>query len=107
MKITITREKIRFYLKLALVFILLNMIGSLITEPGILLQRGVNHIWCLLFVVPLHYIFLEYTIPSVKLTVRSILTCLLLIFIHLLLYSFGLYGWRKLGVLMHLFTPTK
>lgn len=107
MKITVTKEKTRFYLKLALVFFLLNMIGSLITEPGISLQRGVNHIWCLLFVVPLHYILLEYTIPSIKLTVRSILYGLLLIILHLLFYSFGLYAWRELGLLTGLYTSTR
>lgn len=107
MKIIVTKEKTRLYLKLTLAFFLLNMTSSLITEPGIALQRGVNHIWCLLFVVPLHYIFFEYTIPSVKLSIKSILTGLLLIIIHLLLYSFGLYGWRELGILLHLYTPTK
>ncbi|HMU47378.1 MAG TPA: histidine kinase [Chitinophagaceae bacterium] len=107
MSIVFTKEKIKFYLKLALAFFLLNMIGSLITEPEILLQRAVNHTWCLLFVVGLHYIFLEYTIPSIKLTLKSILRALLLILIHLLLYSLGLYGWRELGVLLHLYTPTR
>lgn len=107
MKITLTKEKIRFYLKLALAFFLLNMIGSVITEPEIALQRGVNHIWCLMFVAPLHYIFLEYTIPSIKLSLKGILTGLLLIIIHLMLYSFGLYGWRELGVLLHIYTPTQ
>ena len=107
MKISVTKEKTRFYLKLALAFFLLNMIGSLITEPEILLQRGVNHLWCLLFVVPLHYIFLEYTIPSIKLSLKSILAGLLRIFIHLMLYSFGLYGWRELGSVLHLYTPTR
>jgi two-component system LytT family sensor kinase len=107
MKLTITKQKTRLYLRLTLAFFLLNMIGSLITEPEMFFKRGVNHIWCLLFAVPLHYIFLEYTIPSIKLTVRSILTGLLLIFIHSLLYSFGLYGWRELGVLMYFYTPTQ
>lgn len=107
MKITFTKEKTRLYLWMSLAFFLLNMIGSLITEPEIFFKRGVNHIWCLLFVVPLHYIFLEYTIPSIKLTVRGILTGLLLIFIHSIFYSFGLYGWRELGVLLKLYTPTQ
>lgn len=107
MKMTVTKEKIRFYLKLALAFLLLNMLGSLFTEPEILLQRSVNHIWCLLFVVPLHYVFLEYTIPSIRLSLKTILIGLLLIFIHAMLYSFGLYGWRELGILLHLYTPTR
>lgn len=107
MKRTITKEKIQFYLKLTLAFFLLNMIGSLITEPEIFLQRGVNHTWCLWFVVPLHYVFLEYTLPSIKLSLKSILTGLLFIALHLMLYSFGLYGWRELGILIHLYTPTQ
>ena len=107
MKISVTREKISFYLKLTLAFFLLNMLGSLLTEPTILWRRAINHAWCLLFVAPLHYLFLEYTLPSFRLSVRSILTGLLLIVGHLLLYSFGLYAWRELGVLMQFYTPTR
>lgn len=107
MKKIVTKEKIRFYLKLALAFLLLNMIGSLISEPEIFFQRGINHIWCLVFVVPLHYIFLEYTLPSINLSLKSILKGLLFIFIHLMLYSFGLFGWRELGVAIHIYTPTQ
>ncbi len=107
MKKIITKEKIKLYLRLALAFFLLNMIASLITEPDIFLQRGINHIWCLLFIVPLHYIFLEYTLSTIKLSLKTILTGLLLIVLHLLLYSFGLYGWRELGVLLHIYTPTQ
>lgn len=107
MKITVTKEKIKFYLYLALAFFLLNMLGSLFTEPEVLLQRGLNHIWCLLLVVPLHYVFLEYTLPSIRLTVKSIMLGLLLIVVHLLLYSFGLYGWRELGMLIGLYTPLR
>jgi len=105
MKRILTKEKTRLYLWLSLVFLLLNIIGSIITEPEILFRRTVNHIWCLLFVVPLHYIFLEYTLSSLKLSVKSILRGLLFIFIHLMLYSFGLFGWREFGVQLQLYTP--
>jgi two-component system, LytTR family, sensor kinase len=107
MKLILTKEKIRLYLYLSLAFLLLNIISSIITEPEILFRRTFNHIWCLLFVVPLHYIFLEYTLSSLRLSVKSIVKGLLFIFIHFMLYSFGLYGWRELGVQLHLYTPTQ
>lgn len=107
MKTILTKEKIRLYLWLSLAFLLLNIIGSIITEPEIVFQRTINHIWCLLFVVPLHYIFLEYTLSSLRLSVKSIVRGLLFIFIHLMLYSFGLYNWRELGVQLQLYTPTQ
>lgn len=107
MKIVVTKSKSKFYLKLAVAFFLLNMLPSLITEPGILFQRAVNHVWLLMYLLGFHYVFFEYTLPSIKLTVKSILTGLLLIIVHLLFYSVGLYGWRELGILLHLYTSTR
>jgi sensor histidine kinase YesM len=107
MKIIAKKEKIRLYLRLALAFLLLNIIVSIITEPEVVVQRTVNHIWCLLYVVVFHYIFLEYTLPGIKLSLKSILIGLLLIFLHLMFYSFGLYGWREFGILLHIYTSLK
>lgn len=107
LKTTRSQENIQFYGKLALAFFLLNMTVSLLTEPGIFFQRATNHIWCLLYVTGLHYLLLEYILRRIKATPTSILIFLLLLCFQFLLYSFGLYGWRELGILIHLYTPTR
>ncbi len=101
MKLLIEKRKIKFYVKLATAFFILNLIGSLISTPETFLKRVPNHFWLIIFLLPLNFILFEYTIPYIKLSFKRILLGLLLIWIHLMLYSFGLYGWRNLGIHLH------
>lgn len=98
MKILIDRVKLKFYIWVAVAFLLLNMLGSYIDTPETFPKRVVNHIWLILFLVPLNFILFEYTLPFIKLSFKRILIGLLLIWIHLMFYSFGLYGWRNMGM---------
>lgn len=103
MKLLIDKEKVKFYVRLAVAFFILNIIGSLIQNPETFPKRVVNHIWLILFLLPLNFILFEYTIPFIKLSWKKILAGLLFLWIHLMMYSFGLYGWRNLGIQLHIY----
>ena len=103
MNLKIDKGKVTFYVKLAVAFFLLNIIGSLIDDPVTFPKRVVNHFWLIVFLLPLNLILFEYTIPFIKLSWRRILAGLLFIWIHMMLYSFGLYGWRNLGIQLHIY----
>jgi hypothetical protein len=103
MKLVIEKEKVKFYVKLAIAFFILNFIGSLIVNPDTFFKRLVNHTWLIIFLLPLNFILFEYTIPFFRLSWKRIFAGLLLIWIHLMLYSFGLYGWRNLGIQLHIY----
>ena len=91
-------EKFKLYLWLAVAFLLLHLLISFISTPETFPKRIVNHIWLIVFLVPLNYLLFEYTIPFIKLSFTRILLGLFLIWIHLMLYSFGLYAWRNAGI---------
>ncbi len=99
----IDSKKIRLYLKLAAAFLLLNMIGNLISDPGTFLKRIVNNIWLISYLLVFNFILFEYTLPFIKLRWERLLAGAVLLWIHLLFYSFGLYAWRNLGVNLHLY----
>jgi two-component system LytT family sensor kinase len=103
MNLKVDKVKVKFYVKLAVAFFILNIIGSLIENPETFPKRVVNHIWLIIFLLPLNFILFEYTIPFIKLSWQRILAGLLLIWIHMMLYSFGLYGWRNLGIQLHIY----
>jgi two-component system, LytTR family, sensor kinase len=102
-KTLVDSGKIKFYVQLAVGFLLLQLFISLITTTDTFPKRVVNNIWLIIFLLPLNFILFEYTIPFIKLSWKRILIGLLLIWIHLMLYSFGLYGWRNLGVQLHVY----
>jgi two-component system, LytTR family, sensor kinase len=107
MKFLFNKQRFIFYIKLAVAFLLLNLVGTLIDTPETFGKRIVNHIWLIIFLVPLNYILFEHTIPSIKLNFKRILVGLILIWIHVMFYSFGLYGWRNLGIYLGIYFDLK
>ncbi len=103
MKILIDKRKVEFYVKLAVAFFILNLIGSLITTPETFPKRIVNHTWLILYLLPLNFNLFEYSIPFIKLNFKRILLGLVFLWIHLMLYSFGLYAWRNSGIQLHIY----
>jgi two-component system, LytTR family, sensor kinase len=103
MGLVIDRKKIRFYLQLAAGFLLLNMIGNIISEPETYFERIVNNIWLISYLIVFNFILFEYTLPFIKLRWKRLIAGALMLWIHLLFYSFGLYAWRNLGVKLHIY----
>jgi two-component system, LytTR family, sensor kinase len=101
---TIAIKQYRLYLWLSIAWILLHLLGNLATHPEIAIQRSVNIAWLIWPQAALHFILFEYTIPYIKLSWKRILAGIFLIVLHLMLYSFGLYAWRALGIGLRLYT---
>ena len=79
--------------------------------PGRLLPVLFNNLWADIFVTVLNFILYEYTVPFVlrkrKFLIYNILPGILLFFLHMMFYSYGLYAWRALGIQLHIYTPLK
>ena len=103
MNTLIDKGKVKFYVRLAVAFFILNIIGSLIENPETFPKRVVNHFWLIILLLPLNYILFEFTIPFIKLSWKRILAGLLLIWIHMMIYSFGLHAWRNFGIQLHIY----
>ena len=67
-----------------------------------------NNIWAVIYVITFNFILFEYTIPFVlrkrKIIIYNILLGILVLWIHLILYSYGSYAWRLLGLELHVYT---
>jgi hypothetical protein len=111
MKQSFDIKKLKLYLLLGLGFLMFRLISDLITDFETFLPRIFNNIWLVVYVTALNFILFEYTVPFIGKKRTSVLFNILiaipLIWVHLLLYSYGLYGWRELGIWLHLFTPLK
>jgi sensor histidine kinase YesM len=107
MKALVSSEKYRFYLWVGIAWLSLWLFSSLVSYPETFFKRALNEIWKAGYVMALNIILLEYTIPFIKLTWQRILIGLLLIFAHLMMYSFGLYAWIYGGTQLHIYTAFK
>jgi two-component system, LytTR family, sensor kinase len=98
MKISINSGRFKLYLWIGAAYLLLWLFRDLVTYPETFLKRVVNNIWLVAYLVVMNFVFFEYTLPFIKLTWKRILIAPFLIWAHLMLYSFGFYAWRYIGI---------
>jgi sensor histidine kinase YesM len=107
MNVAIDRKRFIFYTWIGLVFLLIWLFADLVNYPESFLTRSLNEIWRALYIIFLNFLFFEFTLPFIKFTWKRILIGLFLLWAHVMLYSFGLYAWRYLGIQLHIYTPIK
>ena len=108
MKAVIDKKLVKFYVWVALAYATLWLLSNLSTFPGTFLQAVGNNIWRAGYLIVVNFIFLEYTVPFVirkrKYIIYNILLAIPALWVHCLLWSYGMYAWRLLGIQLHIFT---
>jgi two-component system, LytTR family, sensor kinase len=107
MKIPLDRKHTRFYTFAGLAYLSLHILSVAANYPGEFVPRSLNYFWNTVYVTVINFILFEYTIPFFKPTLKKILLGIFLIWIHLMLYSYGLYVWRAIGIGLHIYTALK
>jgi LytS/YehU family sensor histidine kinase len=111
MKKSIDKKLVQFYLWVGVGYFFLGLFTILGKYPGKFFAPVFNNIWGVVYVIVLNFIFFEYSIPFVlkkrKTIIYNILLGILLLFVHLMLYSYGSYVWRLLGIQLHIYTALK
>jgi len=102
---------VKFYLWVGLGYVLLGIITMTSDYPDHLASIVFNNLWAIVYVITLNFILFEYTVPFVikkrKTVISNILLGILLLWVHLMFYSYGSYAWRMLGIQMHVYTALK
>lgn len=102
MKISANLKRISFYLLVGLAYLLLWVFSEIVNNPETFLERAGNNIWRAVYVTIINFILFEYSIPYISRKRRSvlynILTAIPIISVHIILYSWGLYAWRLIGI---------
>ncbi|MEO6454492.1 MAG: histidine kinase [Ginsengibacter sp.] len=102
---------VKFYLWLGSGYFFLGLFNTLASYPNRFFSVVFNNIWGTVYLIPLNFILFEYTIPFVlkkrKAIIYNTLFGLLLSFLHLMLYSYGSYAWRLLGIQLHVYTALR
>jgi len=73
------------------------------------LQALLNNLWRLVYVIVANFVFLEYVVPFVlkkrRFVIVNILLGIVLLWVFMMIWSYGLYLWRTLGVLLGIYVP--
>lgn len=105
MKLSIERERVKLFVYIGLAYLALWLFGDLMSNPQTFPKKVVNNIWLIAYLVVLNFILFEFVLPFIRLNWKRILAGLFLLWALLMLYSFGLYGWRALGIGIGIYFP--
>src|ERR1044072_967170 len=105
MAFSLNIRQVKFYLWLGLAYATVWFLGNLSAFPGTFLQAVGNNLWRVIYVLPINFIFFEFTVPFVlrkrRYIVYNIPLGLFALWVHCMLWSYGLYAWRLLGMQLH------
>lgn len=107
MKLSVDRERVRVYLWIAAAFLALNLFSDLTQHPDSFFKRVWNNIWLISYLTVLNYLLYEVAIPAFRLTFRRVLLAVVVFFAFMMLFSFGIYGWRAFGIGIGLYFPLR
>ncbi len=103
MKISVDIKQVRFYAVVGFAYLLMWMLSVRIQRPPEeFVARSINYVWAIAYITMLNFIFFEWVLRYAS--VKKLLQTILLLFAMLMLYSFGLYAWRFVGLQLHIYT---
>jgi len=108
MKFSFDSKLIKFYLWVALAYAALWVMGNIHTFPISFWRAVGNNVWRVIYVTVVNFIFLEYTGPFIirkrRFLIYNIVLGAIILWIFCIIWSYGLYSWRLLGVNLHIYT---
>ena len=108
MKFPFDSKLVKFYLWVAFAYATLWVMGSVHKFPVTFWQAAGNNVWRVIYVTVINFIFLEYTGPFIvrkrRFLILNIVLGAILVWIYCIIWSYGLYSWRLLGINLHIYT---
>lgn len=108
---SIDRKLLKFYLWVGVGYFFMGFFNTITQHPDRFFPAVFNNLWALIYLIPVNFIFFEYTVPFVlrkrKVIIYNILLGIFLFWVHMMLWSYGSYVWRLLGIQLHIYTALK
>jgi hypothetical protein len=102
MKLGIDHERFKVYGKVGAILLGLMIFGDLVAGQSFF-TTVINKIWLVSYLVVLNYILYERIVPLFKFTWKRVLVTPVVLFVLLMLYSFGFYAWRSIGLGLNIY----
>ncbi len=98
-----------FYCWIGLTYLFLWVWHDLSSFEVTFLQAALNNVWRAVYVVVVNFIFFEYALSFIvrkrPYVIYNIFLGVILLFVFMIIWSYGLYTWRSLGVNLTIYTP--
>ena len=98
------RKRIILFVKIGVAYVLLRAFGELFSNTDQYISQFFNHCWLIIYLIALNYLFFERFLKHMKFSFKGIIKSIGIIFIYLMLASYGLYAWMSLGIGIMVYT---
>ena len=89
----------------------MGLITTIHKYPDRFFASVFNNLWGIIYIIPINFIFFEYTVPFVlkkrRVIIFSIFLGIFLLWIYMMFWSYGSYLWRLLGIQAHSYTALR
>src|SRR5258705_10690517 len=111
MNISIDSKKTKFYAWLGLGYFFLGVVTIIGKYPDLFFSVVFNNAWSVVYLIVVNFMLFEYSVPFVlkkrNSIIYNILLGILLAWVYMMLYSYGSYVWRQLGIQLHIYTALR
>lgn len=111
MQKSIDKATIKFYLWVGVFYFFLGLLSNAENYADHFFATVFNNIWAVMYVIAINFILFERVVPFVlkkrEYVIQNIFLAGLLLFVFILVYSFGSYIWRGIGIGLHIYTPLR
>lgn len=101
-------KRFTFYLWLGLPFMFLWVWHDLSNFDATFLQVLLNNCWRTVYIIIVNFVFFEYALAFILMKRRyiiyNIVLGIVLLFVFMIIWSYGLYVWRLLGIKLNIYT---
>lgn len=108
---SIDKSTIKFYLWAGVAYFVLGFISTITKHYDQFFAVVFNNVWGISYLIVVNYFLFEHVVPWVLKKRESIILNILLaipiLFGFMMLYSFGSYLWRQIGIGLHVYTELK
>jgi two-component system, LytTR family, sensor kinase len=108
MKISFDSKLAKFYVWVALAYATFWVLGNKHAFHITFWEAVGNNLWRVMYVTVINFVFLEYTGPFIirkrRFLIYNIVLGVVLVWIFCIIWSYGLYTWRLLGITLHIYT---
>ena len=98
MPLRIDRQRLLLFAAIGALYCSLWVWRDYVQTPATFWPRVVNNLWLCAYLTAVNFVFYEYAARAFRFTWRRLLLAPFVLFGFLMLYSFGIYGWRMLGI---------
>ena len=98
-----------FYAWIGLAYLFPWVWHDMSTFETTFLQGFLNNAWRAVYIVIINFIFFEYALTFIfrkrRYIIYNVFWGIVLLFVFMIVWSYGLYVWRTWGVTLHIYTP--